>query len=191
MLKAVRFLAFSIVACCVLVLASGQSPDTSDSTTDEIGVNSPASFQAARTVGEARGRARLLHETIRGTLQVMHRDFFDEDDARAIPSSSMEDVFKELSLGFDVDVKWLVVNTDIVNVDHQPADRFEKEAAKALAKGKSSFETTESAGSGTLNRYRYAGQIHLRSQCLKCHVKRRTNNEDRVAGLVISMPLAN
>ena len=156
-----------------------------------MGGDLPTGFKAAQSVGEARGRAKLLHETIRGTLQVMHRDFFDEDDARAIPSSSLEDVFKELSLGFDVDVKWLVVNTDIVNVDHRPADRFEKEAAKALAKGKNSFETTESADDGTTNRYRYAGQIHLRSQCLKCHVKRRTSNDDRVAGLVISMPLAN
>ncbi len=35
-------------------------------------------IQAAQSIGEARGRATLLHETIHGSLQVMHRDFFVE-----------------------------------------------------------------------------------------------------------------
>ena len=45
------------------------------------------------TVDEARGRARLLHETIHGSLQIMHRDFFREDEGLPIPSHSLEDVF--------------------------------------------------------------------------------------------------
>ncbi|MCA9138593.1 MAG: DUF3365 domain-containing protein [Planctomycetales bacterium] len=195
--KAAAFFAVSFTTLCVVVLAAAQPPENTTARASEKTVgNDDADSEThhpinpARSVDEARGRARLLHETIRGTLQVMHRDFFDEDDARAIPSSSMEDVFKELSRGYDVDVKWLVVNTDIVNVDHQPADPFERDAAKALAKGKPSYETTESSDGKPGYRFRYAGPIHLRSQCLKCHVKRRTSNDDRVAGLVISMPLA-
>lgn len=49
------------------------------------------------TVAEARDRARLLHETIHGALQVMHRDYFRDDAKLTIPSKSLEDVFQELS----------------------------------------------------------------------------------------------
>jgi len=128
-------------------------------------------------------RAKLLHEMVRGTLQIMHRDFFDEDDAHAIPSASLEDVFHEMERGYGVQLKWLVVNTDVVNVDHRPVGQFEKDAARSLADGKPFVEATAA------DRYRFAGPIRLGSQCLKCHVKRRTSNKDRTAGLVISMPL--
>jgi len=135
------------------------------------------------TVAEARARARLLHETIRGTLQVVHRDFFEEDGSSPIPSSSMSDVFSEMARSFDVQMRWLIVQTDVMNVDHRPQDEFEKQAVKQLARGKTRFESVEDG------RYRFAGPIRLASQCLKCHVKARTSNEDRVAGLLISMPL--
>jgi hypothetical protein len=135
------------------------------------------------TLAEARARAMLLHETIHGSLQVMHRDFFEEDESRSIPSASLEDVFRELARSYDVQLKWLIVDTDVVNVDHRPQDEFEKMAAKALAKGKPQFELANN------DRYRYAGPIRLASQCLKCHVRSRTSTEDRTAGLVISMPL--
>ena len=136
------------------------------------------------TVSEARSRARLLHEMIRGTLQVVHRDFFDEDNAHAIPSASLEDVFHEMKRSYDVELKWLTVNADVVNVDHEPEGEFETQAVKKLAAGDLFVEATEAS------RYRFAGPIRLRSQCLKCHVKRRTSNADRTAGLVISMPLS-
>ena len=106
---------------------------------------------APTNLSEARARARLLHETIRGTLQVVHRDFFDEDNASAIPSASLEDVFDELHQGFDVQIKWLVVDTDVVNVDHRAQDAFEKKAVKALAAGKPFTDAVEA------DRYRFAG----------------------------------
>ncbi len=134
------------------------------------------------TVDEARSRARLLHETINGTLQVIHRDFFNEDDSHAIPSASLEDVFKELAKTYDVQLRWLIVNTDVLNFEHKPVDDFENLAIEALSKGQPSFESVE------LDRYRYVGSIRLASQCLKCHVKDRTSTEDRAAGLMISMP---
>ena len=134
------------------------------------------------TVAEARSRARLLHEVAHGALQVVHRDFFDEENVHAIPSASLEDVFKEMSRSYRVEIAWLNVNTDIVNIDHQPESPFEKEAAKGLAAGKPYVEATDA------NRYRFAGPIRLASQCLKCHLKHRTSTADRTAGLVISMP---
>jgi hypothetical protein len=82
-------------------------------------------------------------------------------------------------------VKWLVVETDIVNIDHKPQDQFEKDAAKALAAGNQKFEASANG------QYRYAGPIRLASQCLKCHVRGRSNTDDRTAGLLISMPLAD
>lgn len=134
-------------------------------------------------VAEARARAILLHETIEGALQVMHRDFFDEEDSRVIPSASLEDVFEELSRQFNVKASWLIVETDVVNVDHQPQDKFEHDAVGVLASGKHRHEAT-------LDKlYRYAGAIKLHSQCLKCHVKQRTSTKERTAGLLLSMPL--
>ncbi len=135
------------------------------------------------TITEARARARLLHETIHGALQVAHRDFFDAENPLAIPSSSLEDVFDELARSHHVDVKWLIVETDILNVDHKPQNDFEKQATRALSSGKPEFESSDD------HTYRYAGSIRLASQCLKCHVKTRTNTETRTAGLIISMPL--
>ncbi|TVQ04921.1 MAG: DUF3365 domain-containing protein [Planctomycetaceae bacterium] len=140
-------------------------------------------FPPAGSVVEARSRARLLHETIHGTLQVMHRDFFDKNDAHAIPSASLEDVFHELSKDYQVELKWLIVDTDVVNVDHQPVDDFERSAVRGLKSGQRYVEATET------DRYRFAGPIRLASQCLSCHVKDRTSNQDRTAGLLITMPL--
>lgn len=137
----------------------------------------------ATTVAEARARAMLLHESIHGTLQVVHRDFFDEDNTHAIPSASLEDVFDEFSENYDVTLKWLIVETDIINVDHQPIDDFERLAAKALKEGKPNYESVDAS------RYRFAAPIRLASQCLKCHVKHRTDTNARTAGLTISMPL--
>lgn len=135
------------------------------------------------TVVEARGRARVLHETIHGLLQVVHRDFFRDDQRLSIPSRSFEDVFKELALSWQVNIHWLVVNAEAMNVDNKPRDDFEKAAVTALAAGKQEFEAVED------NVYRYAGSIRLASQCLKCHAPRRTSTEDRAAGVVISMPM--
>ena len=133
------------------------------------------------TVQEARSRARLLHETLHGTLQVMHRDFFDPDEMDKIPSASLEDVFKELARKQGVKAHWLGVDGQTMNIEHLPQDDFEREAVKAISSGKKEFEAVEG------NRYRHAGAIVLHNVCLKCHVPNRSSLEDRAAGLVISM----
>jgi len=126
----------------------------------------------------------ILHETIHGTLQVVHRDFFLEDESRVIPSASMEDVFHELEESYDIRLKWLVVETDVINVDHKPEDTFEKAAVKALSDRKPYLDEVEK------DTYRFAGPIRLASQCLKCHVRNRKDTRDRTAGLVITMPIS-
>lgn len=68
-------------------------------------------------------------------------------------------------------------------VDHRPKDSFEENAVGALASGQSEFEEVEGGS------YRFAGAIRLPSQCLKCHVPRRTSNSERTDGVVITLPL--
>ncbi len=137
----------------------------------------------AAAAKEARVRARLLHETIHGALQVMHRDFFKEEDRGKIPSASLEDVFSELQKTWNVKVAWLAVNAKAMSVDHKPSNPFEKDAARSIAAGAESHEVVEG---GT---YRYAGAITLGNSCLKCHVPGRTSLENRKAAVLISMPL--
>lgn len=168
-------LCFVLLTAFALVLGDDNRPTSQSESTFEI---SPPS-----NPDEARSRAKLLHELVRGTLQIMHRDFFDEENAHAIPSASLEDVFYEMGKNYDVQMKWLTVNADLVNVDHQAKSAFEKAAVKELASGKQMAEKVEERS------YQYAGAIRLGSQCLKCHVQRRTSNEDRTAAVVITMPI--
>src|SRR5262245_51407108 len=91
------------------------------------------------TAYEARVRARLLHETIHGTLQVVHRDFFQADKSRSIPSKSLEEVFQELERSYHIELRWLAVNATAMDIHHQPKNQFENDAVKALQSGKSEF----------------------------------------------------
>jgi hypothetical protein len=178
-------LLFAAVSLAAMVLSPGQfgSPTGRTNAADKAIDNKPTEDNSLPTISEARSRARILHETIHGVLQVVHRDFFMDDESINIPSQSLEDVFLELDRGHKLKLKWLVVEGDVMNVDHKPADAFERNAVTALADGKKEFEAIEG------NTYRYAGTIRLSSRCLKCHVPNRTNTDDRAAGLVISMPL--
>lgn len=142
-----------------------------------------AAVHIPTTAHEARVRAQLLHEMIHGALQVMHRDFFDDEEGGTIPSQSLEDVFAEMARSWQVQIRWLAVNAKAMDIDHQPVDAFEEQAVKALAAGAKEFDASEA------DVYRYAGAIRLSSKCLKCHVPNRTSLEDRTAGLVITMPL--
>lgn len=135
------------------------------------------------TLTEARGRARILHETLHGSLQVMHRDFFRKDDSRKIPSRSLEDVFSELAQSYGVQLNWIAVDVNAMNIDNEPDTQFEKDAAAALKSGKEEFEAV------TNEEYRFAGRIRLSATCLSCHASRRSSNDDRFAGLVVILPL--
>ncbi len=134
---------------------------------------------------EALARARLLHELSAGALQVVHRDFFDDENPKSIPSASLERVFTEVSRTYGVTMKWLNVGLDVVNVDHQPENDFEVLAAQKISKGDPFVEQLESG------KYTFVGSIRLGSQCLKCHLKDRRSTEAKAAGLVISMQLSD
>lgn len=172
---------------CLIALASltfsSRAPENQATAAESDRPDIASADHPPPSAAEARLRARILHETIHGTLQVMHRDFFDED-ASLIPSNSLEDVFRELARDYQIELRWLTVNTDILNADHRPQNEFENQAVEALKAGKGDFDVTEGGA------YRYAGAIRLSSQCLKCHVKRRSTNTDRVAGLLIKMPVS-
>ena len=136
------------------------------------------------TVEEARGRARLLHETMHATLQIVHHEYYREDEGLTIPAATLKRVFPELASRQKLELRWLAVDAQAMNVDHKPRDEFEKQAVQELASGKDEFERVENGV------YRRAGAITLTSDCLKCHSPNRTSNKDRSAGLVITIPVA-
>ena len=188
MIVRIWYIARVVVFVWIALLAVGSSELTSRSGIGRAKADeqtADTNEKARPTMEEARARARLLHETIHGALQVMHRDFFHEDEKLRIPSRSLEDVFVELTRSHNVELRWLAVNTDAMNIDHNPKTEFEKYAVKALSSGEEEFEL------GANNIYRFAGTIRLSSVCLKCHVPNRTSTKDRAAALVISMPLKN
>lgn len=156
--------------------SEAKTAEKKDSAAERKEVSLPA------TVEEARARARWMHEGFHGALQVMHRDFFDEDDAGVLPSQSLDDVFKEMARSWAVEIRWLGVNAT-KGIDHKPKDRFEERAAEALLSGEIEYEQIEA------NRYRYVGLVRLQNECLKCHVRDRNTLEDRVGGLAISFPM--
>jgi hypothetical protein len=143
----------------------------------------PARDEPRPSVEEARGRARLLHETMHATLQYVHHEYYREDEGLAIPAATLKSVFRELARRQNVGLRWLAVNAKPMNVDHTPKDDFEKRAVQALASGKEEYELAENGV------YRHVGVITLASECLKCHLPNRTSTQDRAAGLVITIPL--
>ena len=164
-------------------VCGAEPPESSAKATkgDQAANDDPTAIPA--TVAEARGRARLLHETIHATLQIVHLQYYREDEGLDIPARTMKRVFAEVARSRNVQLHWLVVNAKAMNVDHNPRDDFEKNAAQAIASGKHEVERLENGV------YRYAGAITLSSECLKCHLPNRTSTQDRAAGLVIAMPV--
>lgn len=135
------------------------------------------------TAAEAKIRSQLLHATIEGSLQVMHRDFFRKNDSKVIPSASLVDVFKSLSDEFGVQLHWLSPAETIMNVDHAARDEFQIRALNSIGEGEKHVTVV------TKGKFRYIGRISLQNQCLKCHVPGRTSLEDRFSALEISMPV--
>jgi hypothetical protein len=133
------------------------------------------------TEREARGRAELLHETIHVALQVVHHEYYREDEALTIPAAALQPVFREVAQRQKVELRWLAVNAQAMNDDHKPRDEFERQAVAALAAGRDAYEQVEEG------RYRRASTITLASDCLKCHAPNRTSNKPLAAALVVGM----
>lgn len=148
------------------------------------GASAPAaSRRAAVSAAEARGQADILHESLHVTLQTIHHEYFREDEKIAIPAVALENVFREVASRRNIEFRWLAVNTQAMNIDHEPQDDFEKEAVKAIAAGAEDFEKID----GQV--YRRVGPIILQAECLKCHLPSRSSNKERLAGLSITIPI--
>lgn len=160
-----------------LTVASLAAQEDTPSDADRVQESLPS------TIAEARHRARLLHETIHGSLQIIHRDFFQEENRSRIPSRSLEEVFSEIANRYGVQLRWIAVDLKAMSVANEPQTPFEIEAARALKSGEEEFETSSE------QEYRFAGRIRLSATCLSCHASQRSSNDERTAGLVITMPL--
>jgi len=135
------------------------------------------------SVEEARARAILLHDTMETMLHEVHREYYREDENLMLPAAAIKSVFRGLGKRHHVRFRWLAVEGQAMNVEHEASTEFEKEAVRALSGGEAAYERV---GDGE---YQRAGRITLTSECLKCHVPNRKSTEDRAAGLIISLPL--
>lgn len=148
--------------------------------------SSPESKQPVRTpptVEQARLRAELLHETMHATLQIVHQEYYREDEGLPIPAATLKRVFSEIESAGAVKLRWIAVNAPAMNIDHASDAPFEKRAVRELTSGKKYFESVDEGV------YRRAAPITLHAECLKCHLPNRTSTRSRMAGLVISMPV--
>lgn len=158
----------------VLVIGD-ESSFTADTT--PANVTPPISFEAARA------QATILHEAMHTTLQVTHDRYYHEDEGLIIPAAALKEVFADLKKRQNITLRWLVVEGQAMNTDHEAQNEFEQAAVKALKSGKPSHEQVQAG------MYRRAAPITLSNHCLKCHVPDRKDTRDRRAGLVISIPV--
>jgi len=142
------------------------------------------SFAETRpTIEQARREAEILHTSMHATLRVVHDRYYREDEGLPIPALILGDVFKEIEDQEQIKLRWLAVEGLAMNTDHQPQDDFETEAVKSLKSGKPFHEQFENG------LYRRAAPITLSSHCLKCHMPDRKSTRDRIAGLIIAIPV--
>ena len=161
--------------------ASAQVAVNPENQKDPSNATTVTASSHASSIDDKRTRAKLLHETLHGALLVMHRDFFSEESSRVLPSQSLLSVFSELQRGHGVEVRWMTVSGDEMNADHRPVTEFELEAVSRIKQGAEFHEDFEE------DVYRYVGRIRLASECLKCHVSRRTSTVERASGLIITI----
>lgn len=135
------------------------------------------SVEAARVI------AATLHDAMHSALQVTHDRYYREDEGLMIPAAALQEVFADIKSERNITLRWLVVEGQAMNIDHEAQDDFEKSAVKALISGKTFLDDT------TPTTYRRAAPITLSNHCLKCHVPDRRSTRDRKAGLIVSIPI--
>ncbi|WP_299469602.1 DUF3365 domain-containing protein [uncultured Gimesia sp.] len=181
-----RFILMALVVSGVLTIAGFAAETTKK---DQVCEKKAAAGDGEKvnqklvSISEAREQARLLHETLHSTLLIVHRKYYREDEKLPIPSSVLDDVFEEMQRTRNINFRWISVNAEAMNIDHEPKTDFEKNAAEAISSGKTEFEQVEKGI------YRHVGRICLPSQCLKCHMPNRRSTDTRFAGLIISLPV--
>jgi hypothetical protein len=178
---------FAIVVsiASILSISSGLSQEpleTSGKTTQVAEVKAGAT-SAVSSVEEARHQAEILHSAMHSTLQVVHHRYYRKDEGLLLPAAVLKDVFAELEKDQHIKLRWLAVDGQPMNSDHEPQNQFEMDAVQALKSGKREYERVEGGF------YRRAGPIKLTNHCLKCHIPNRKSLEDRTAGLIIAIPI--
>ncbi|MFN8706125.1 MAG: hypothetical protein ACK50J_05545, partial [Planctomyces sp.] len=163
------------------IAAPAETADTTDKTTEEPKETAP------RSVSEAKVEAKLLHDVYQSTLDVMHRHYFRSDGA-VLPARAMEDVFEAMENQSTAKAHWISVNTEAMNIDHEPKTEFEKHAAKKIAAGSDFVEHVQDGY------YERIGSIPLRAGCVGCHSRQFGSGGKsltrKFAGLVIRIPIA-
>jgi histone H3/H4 len=182
LLVATLILAIGLVA--VATHSRATPPDTADASST-VSPQRGKTSENRPTVDEAREQAAVLHETVHATLQIVHHQYYREDEGLLLPAATLKRMFREVAERRRIEMQWLAVEGEAMNIEHLPEGKFETAAAAALAAGKEAYE--ETAGGV----YRRAGPITLGSDCLKCHVPNRKSTEDRTAGLIIAIPVAD
>jgi hypothetical protein len=181
-------LLFGIMAVTCMTIALSAEPPESQEKKPQGKQPSPSEIKAderARvTIEVARDRAQIMQEIYASTLNVMHERYFHGDRA-VVPARAMKDIFSDIKRQSRTQAKWISVNMNAMNIDHEPASDFEKHAAKEIAAGKTNVEMIEDGY------YRLASAIRLTDGCIKCHETsfNRPNATAKYAGLVISMPV--
>lgn len=174
-----------MAACVVAISAMFFEPGLSEEPVVPTGQahSTQPSEKSRPTVQEARRQAEILHTAISSTLQLVHDRYYQSDQGQPIPAAVLNEVFSEIEDSHAVKLRWLAVEGQAMNVDHKPKTPFEHAAFEALKSGKKSFEQTDD------NTYRRASAIKLSNNCLKCHVPDRKNTKDRMAGLIMVIPI--
>lgn len=173
------------IFACLLVFAPGfviAQESEVPKQASKSGISTTPAVQRV-AIDEARRQAELLHSAMHITLHLVHHRMYREDESLPLPAAVVDEVFQDFEAEEHVKMQWLVVQGLAMNIDHLAKTPFEQEAVKALEKGAKFFERIEE---GT---YRRAGPIVLSNHCLKCHVPDRKSTENRVAGLIVSIPV--
>lgn len=177
----------TVLATTGIFMRHAITPVVAQTQVSAPGINDPvnAGKPAVASIETARQIATILHESMHSALQITHDRYYREDEGLMIPAAALQEVFDEIESKRKITLRWLVVEGQAMNIDHEANDDFEKAAVKALISGKASHEET------TATIYRRAAPITLSNHCLKCHVPDRRNTNDRKAGLIVSIPIAS
>lgn len=183
----------SVVAClaaCILTVTTVHSEESPKKLKDganaskQNDADSKASKEEGFPLEVARDRAKVMHDVYEATLEVMHHRYFHGNRA-TVPARAMQDIFSTIERQSKVKARWISVNMKPMSIDHEPETKFEKAAAKAIAKGKSHVDVVENGY------YRRAGAIPLSLGCVGCHggLSSGASTTPKFAGLVISVPV--
>ena len=177
-LRSVINLTVTLLLCATIDRIAPADESVSTKTSPE-----PSVSTSTTNVSEARRQAEILHSTLHSSLRVIHDRYYKEDEGLPIPAAILGEVFKDVEAEHKIKLRWLAVEGLAMNSDHKPADEFERKAAEKLKVGERSHEITADGV------YRRAAPITLSGHCLKCHMPDRKSTRDRIAGLIISIPV--